>query len=67
MKRKRNGTHRPKYDATDAPLRSWDEVVAEFNRRHPDQPIRDAKTARNTYHYAMQKIKAEATSLSSAR
>lgn len=51
----------PTYDNKEAPVRSWEEVFEEFNRRHPDKPIPTPKTTRTIGAKALKKIKKELT------
>ena len=49
--------YRPEYDYREKPLRDWQEVVEEFNRRNPDKPIANAKRARVFHATAMKKLR----------
>lgn len=39
------------------PARTWAEVASEYNRRHPDSPIKGEKHARALAHKAHAKLK----------
>jgi len=39
------------------PLRTWEEVIAEYNLRNPNEPIKSPKTARYIFTRATKKIR----------
>lgn len=54
-KRGKPGYKAPAFNPA-TPLRSWDEVAEEYNRRHPDDPIADGNSARGLGARAMKKL-----------
>lgn len=40
-----------------APLRTWEEVVQEYNKRHPSNPIGSKETVRGIGNGAMDKLR----------